>query len=306
MVELPPFTGSSFSGYLTVNKTYNSNMFFWFFPSQTEYSPSTPVILWMNGGPGTSSLLGLFVELGPILIDAKGDIQPRPITWNKNYHLLFIDNPVGAGFSFTLDKRGFALNEDDVAQNLYECLTQFFRIFTDYASNPFFVSGESYAGKYVPGITYKIHMENLNPSVKVRINLKGMTIGDGICDPINQYDYGNFLYQVGFIDQNEKAYVDSQIAIMQYNVRQRRYLDAYLLFDALMDGSVSNTTSFFYNATGIKYYNNYLHTHEPIDQTYYIPFVNQTSRRKQLHVGNISFCGDLATVVYSLLNDVVS
>ena len=172
-------------------------MFFWFFPAQTEYAPDTPVILWLNGGPGTSSLLGLFVELGPIFIDANGDIQPRPITWNKNYHMLFIDNPVGAGFSFTLDKRGFALTEDDVAHNLYECLTQFFRIYTDYASNPFYVSGESYAGKYVPGITYKIHVENLSPSVKVRINLKGMTIGDGICDPINQYDYGNFLYQVG-------------------------------------------------------------------------------------------------------------
>ena len=93
---------------------------------------------------------------------------------------------------------------------------------------------------------------------------------------------------------------------MRYNVRKERYADAFLLFDALMDGTMSNTTSFFYNATGIKYYNNFLHTHEPIDQTYYIPFLNQTSRRKQLHVGNTSFGGQSGIVAYLLVGDVVS
>ena len=204
-VELPPFTGTSFSGYLTVNQTYNSNLFFWFFPSQNEHTSDTPVVLWLQGGPGTTSLFGLFNELGPIFIDANGNIKLRPISWNENYHLLFIDNPVGTGFSFTRDDRGFALTEDDVARDLYECLTQFFRIYTNYASNPFYTSGESYAGKYVPAITYKIHAENLDPNVKVRINLKGMAIGDGVCDPINQYDYGDFLYQVRGI-KDEKMF----------------------------------------------------------------------------------------------------
>ena len=281
-------------------------MFFWFFPAQTQLAPDTPFVLWLQGGPGTSSLLGLFVELGPILIDAKGDIQLRPFSWNKNYHLLFIDNPVGTGFSFTLDNRGFALNEDDVARDLYECLTQFFRIYTDYASSPFYIAGESYGGKYVPTISYKIHVENQNPSGKVRINLKGMAIGDGVCDPLNQYDYGNYLYQIGFIDQNEKDYIDSQIAIMQYAVRKGRYTEAFLLFDALINGAVVNTTTYFYNVTGIKDYYNYLHTLEPIDQKYFIPFITQVDRRKQIHVGNISFGDQDNMVAYLLLDDVVS
>ena len=171
-------------------------MFFWFFPAQNGNKPDTPVMLWLQGGPGASSLFGLFTEIGPIYIDANGNIQSRPISWNGDYHLVFIDNPVGTGYSFTSNDAGYAKSQDDVARDLYSALTQFFQIYTDYASNPFIVTGESYAGHYVPSITYKIHVENQNPQVKVKINLKGMSIGDGLTDPYNQYDYGSFLYQV--------------------------------------------------------------------------------------------------------------
>ena len=172
-------------------------MFFWFFPSQINPRPDTPILLWLQGGPGSTSLFALFNEIGPIYIDTNGNIQLREISWNKNYHLIFIDNPVGTGFSFTDDPEGFVRSQEDVARDLYSALVQFFQIFTEYKSNPFYVTGESYAGKYVPSLTYKIHMENQNPQVKVAINLKGMTIGNGLCDPVNQYMYGDFLYQVG-------------------------------------------------------------------------------------------------------------
>lgn len=171
-------------------------MFFWFFPAQNAHRSDTPILLWLQGGPGSSSLFGLFTEIGPILIDANGNIQLRPIHWNENYHLLFIDNPVGTGFSFTDHSEGYARSQEDVARDLYSTLSQFFQIFTSYASNPFYVTGESYAGKYVPSITYKIHVENQNPQVKTRIHLKGMAIGNGLCDPLNQYQYGEFLYEV--------------------------------------------------------------------------------------------------------------
>jgi vitellogenic carboxypeptidase-like protein len=197
LVNLSPWKQESYSGYLTVNKQFNSNMFFWFFPAQNSHLSSTPLLLWLQGGPGSSSLFGLFTEIGPIYIDGNENIQLRNTSWNKNYHLLFIDNPVGTGFSFTDDSQGYAQSQDDVARDLYSALTQFFQIFSEYATNPFYVTGESYAGKYVPSITYRIHVENQNPRVKVRINLKGMTIGNGLCDPLNQNNYGDFLYQVG-------------------------------------------------------------------------------------------------------------
>ncbi|XP_071108883.1 probable serine carboxypeptidase CPVL isoform X3 [Haliotis cracherodii] len=168
------------SGFLTVNKTTNSNMFFWFFPAQVN--PKTaPVLVWLQGGPGGSSLYGLFVEHGPFSVDEHGNLVRRNITWNSRYSMLYIDNPVGTGFSFTGNDSGYANNEEDVARDLYSCLTQFFQIFTSYQSNDFYITGESYAGKYVPAISYKIHVEN--PTAKVKINFKGMAIGDGLSDP---------------------------------------------------------------------------------------------------------------------------
>ncbi|CAF0818939.1 unnamed protein product [Adineta ricciae] len=304
-VELPPFKQQSFSGYLTVNKQYNSNMFFWFFPAQNGNKPDTPVMLWLQGGPGASSLFALFTEIGPIYIDANENIQLREITWNKNYHLLFIDNPVGTGYSFTSNDQGYARSQEDVARDLYSALTQFFQIYTDYANNPFYVTGESYGGKYVPSITYKIHVENQNPQAKIKINLKGMSIGDGLTDPVNQYMYGDFLYQIGLIDLTQKAYVDLQTALMRYAIEQQRYIDAFHIFDALLNGDLLNTTSYFYNVTGIKNYFNYLLTNEPQDQGYFIPFVTRADRRKQIHVGNMSYGGQSEIVERMLLNDVM-
>ena len=104
----------------------------------------------------------------------------------------------------------------------------------------------------------------------------------------------------------EKAYVDTQIILMRYAVQKERYTEAFQLFDALINGAMINTTSYFYNVTGIKDYYNYLHTLEPEDQNYFIPFINQPSRRKQIHVGNVSFGGQNYLVAYNLVNDVVS
>ncbi|CAF3757089.1 unnamed protein product [Rotaria magnacalcarata] len=305
LVELLPYKQKSYSGYLTVNKEYNSNMFFWFFPAQNGNKPDTPIMLWLQGGPGSSSLFALFTEIGPIYIDANGNIQLRQITWNKNYHLIFIDNPVGTGFSFTENDQGYARSQEDVARDLYSGLTQFFQIYEDYQSNPFYATGESYGGKYVPSITYKIHVENQNPQVKVKINLKGMTIGDGLCDPINQYMYGDFLYQIGLIDQPQKAYFDLQTALMRYAIEQERYLDAFRLFDALLNGDLLNTTSYFYNVTGIKNYFNYLLTNAPEEQAYFVPFITRAERRRQIHVGNISYGSQSETVEKMLLNDMM-
>lgn len=197
-VDLPPYKSQSFSGYLTVNKQYNSNMFFWFFPAQNG-NTSAPVLLWLQGGPGATSLFGLFAENGPVQVNDDGSLAERAISWNSIYSLLYIDNPVGTGYSFTDSDQGYTRSQDDVARDLYSALSQFFQIYTDYANNPFYVTGESYAGKYVPTIGYKIHMENQNPSVKVKINLAGLAMGNGWTDPYRQYAYGPLLYQVDLI-----------------------------------------------------------------------------------------------------------
>ena len=92
---------------------------------------------------------------------------------------------------------------------------------------------------------------------------------------------------------------------MRYNIEQQRYVDAFRIFDALLNGDLINTTSYFFNVTGIKNYFNYLLTNEPEDQGYFFPFITSAERRKQIHVGNISYGAQSEIVEKMLLNDVV-
>ncbi|CAG2110145.1 unnamed protein product, partial [Medioppia subpectinata] len=136
---------SSYSGFLTVNKKLNNNLFFWFFPALNN-DKTAPVILWLQGGPGCSSMLGLFTEMGPFKLDDKLNLMANKYSWSQNYSVLYIDSPVGTGFSYTTDAKGFATNEQNVAEDLYNALQQFFKLFAEYKNNEFYVTGESYAG----------------------------------------------------------------------------------------------------------------------------------------------------------------
>lgn len=84
----------SYAGYLTVNVTYNSNLFFWYFKAKLN-PESAPLVLWLQGGPGASSLFGLFTENGPFSVSKKLKLVKRQYSWHLNHHLIYMDNPVG-------------------------------------------------------------------------------------------------------------------------------------------------------------------------------------------------------------------
>ena len=215
-VYLPaPFeSADSYAGYATVNATCGSNMFWWHFPAQ-DGNTSAPLLLWLNGGPGSTSMYGLFNEMGPFSVAADGQtLVPRAATWNKHYSMLFVDNPVGTGFSYTEDAACYSENMSDVSANLYALLEVFFTAFPDLLAVPFYVTGESYAGKYVPSISSYIHERNLeNP--KVRIRLEGLSVGDGLMDPLTQVSgYGELLYNEGMASYDELMYWQQQEARM--------------------------------------------------------------------------------------------
>lgn len=208
----------SYSGFLTVDKYFDSNLFFWFFPAAFNYSEA-PVILWLQGGPGASSLFGLFAENGPFKVE-NSKLAVREESWTNTHSVLYIDNPVGTGFSFT--KGGYAQNETKVGEHLYQALEQFFVLFPELQKNDFFVTGESYAGKYVPAVSHLIHQHNQKRQFK--INLKGLAIGNGFCDPEHQLRYGDYLYQLGLIDSEQEAEMTKAITqgmILYLNIYRR-------------------------------------------------------------------------------------
>lgn len=285
--EVRPLAGNvkSYSGFLTVNKTYNSNIFFWFFPSET-WSQKAPVLVWLQGGPGASSMFGLFSEHGPYIITEKLNVTLRQFSWTKTISVLYIDNPVGTGYSFTDSEEGYARGEDDYAENLYETVRQFFLMFPELLKNDFYVAGESYGGKYAPALAYKIHEANKNSNVK--INLKGVSIGNGFCDPVNMLNYGDYLLEIGLIDQNGR-----DIFLRKRNeavelIKQGSWVEAFRRFDVLLNNDLNNSSSIFTNLTGYTNYYNYLKPKED-GFDYVSDFIQQDFVRDAIHVGNLTF-----------------
>lgn len=189
----------SYAGYLTVDEAFNSNMFFWFFPAANG-ARDAPILMWLQGGPGLSSLYSVFNEHGPFTVDKHHWLVSRQHAWTSTHSILYVDNPVGAGYSFTGHNDGYSSNQTAVGHNLYTAIVQFFELFPEYRENEFYVAGESYAGKYVPAVSHTIHKNN--PGARVKINFKGLAIGNGLIDPGNQMVYSDFLYQYGLIDGN--------------------------------------------------------------------------------------------------------
>ena len=246
-------------------------------------------MVWLQGGPGASSLYGLFIENGPFDADVDLNLVARDLSWTNTHNMLYIDNPVGTGFSFTDDEAGYATNQDDVARDLYSALTQFLTAFEMFQDNEFFVTGESYGGKYVPAITYKIHEEN--PTAELKINLKGMSIGDGFVDPINQADFGDFLYNVGLIDTNQReefhAYATEAVDL----INQGDLVSAFLQWDAALLGTKYPYPTYFENTTGFTNHFNYLQPTDPhdVNSSPFNDFLQLPATRAALHVGDLPY-----------------
>ncbi|CAG8450261.1 9263_t:CDS:10 [Diversispora eburnea] len=193
----PKICDPSYSGYLDVEET--KHFFFWFFESRSN--PETdPIVLWLNGGPGCSSLTGLYFELGPCSINEDGASTTfNPYSWNSNSSIIFLDQPLNVGYSYGSG----ATNSFTAAVDVYAFLQLFFKEFPKYAELDFHIAGESYAGHYIPAMATEIHENNKNISsvssyswirnTKLKnlkyINLDSILIGNGLVDPLIQYKY---------------------------------------------------------------------------------------------------------------------
>ncbi|XP_005085045.1 lysosomal protective protein [Mesocricetus auratus] len=159
-----------YSGYLRASD--NKHFHYWFVESQKD-PKNSPVVLWLNGGPGCSSLDGLLTEHGPFLIQPDGiTLKYNPYSWNLIANMLYIESPAGVGFSYSDDKT-YVTNDTEVAQNNYEALKDFFRLFPEYKDNKLFLTGESYAGIYIPTLAVLVMQD---PSM----NLQGLAVGNGL------------------------------------------------------------------------------------------------------------------------------
>ncbi|BAT73769.1 hypothetical protein VIGAN_01130000 [Vigna angularis var. angularis] len=138
-----------------------------------------PLVLWLNGGPGCSSVgYGATQEIGPFLVDSDGHgLKFNNFSWNREASMLFLESPVGVGFSYSNTSSDYdQLGDDLTANDAYSFLHNWFQKFPSYRTRAFYIAGESYAGKYVPELAELIHDRNKDPSLY--IDLKGILLGN--------------------------------------------------------------------------------------------------------------------------------
>lgn len=241
-VHLPGYNATElYSGFFTIDKKADANTYF-LFSTAASKRKDAPVLLWLNGGPGASSLLGFYDELGPFGVNAQLEIEPRAVHWNLDAHLLALDNPLGVGFSHTSSLERMATNETTVGADLYEAVQQFFDLFPELRGNAFYVTGESYAGKYVPACAHTILERNAVAPPGKRINLAGIAIGDGAFDPPTQFTgFGPLLFNIGLADTRAAKVYDGYDARLRKALAAGDTLAAFRSFDEMINGDYYGT-----------------------------------------------------------------
>jgi len=168
-----------YAGHVTVDAKDGRALFYWFYEAISE-KEQKPLVLWLNGGPGCSSVgYGATQEIGPFIVDPSGTtLSFNEYAWNNESNLLFLESPLGVGFSYSNTSSDYDnVGDTKTGADTFAFLQNWFLTFPEYRKRDFYITGESYAGKYVPElaeIIYDFNNQTISPNE--RINLKGFLV----------------------------------------------------------------------------------------------------------------------------------
>ncbi|OWY96744.1 Serine protease [Phytophthora megakarya] len=205
------------SGYIKLPNKVDDHYFFWYF--EARRSPeSAPLVLWLTGGPGGSSMLALLTENGPCHVRPDLSTESNPYSWTNEANVIWLDQPTNVGFSYGPDPKDADDKEENVAENIYWFLQGFLERHPELQGRAFFISGESYGGHYVPAAAHFIAQHNRQRSSEaIFINLQGISIGNGCTNPVIQnphfIDMATNRYNISFVEAGELPQLKKQAKI---------------------------------------------------------------------------------------------
>jgi len=326
-----PYKAKFNTGYLTVNNQTQSKIFYVAYPAggannaDATFDNSAPLILWLQGGPGCSDGTGNYQEVGPFTVDeVNGKLTPtlQSISWNGKYNLLFVDNPVGVGFSVSGGERPD--NAMDAVRYLQVFLIRFFQLYSNLAKNDLYIFGESFGGHYIPALATVLVQNHTNNN----INLKGIGIGDGWTDPYVQIgSFTEFPFAVSLLDEKSR----DQLFVYEHAAREALKAGNKSQFTGLFDqitnylGSINDNVSpynFEYYGDYDSPYADWLNTDavkkaygvdpsvtfkDCVDQTYtdFYPDIATSYAGNYTYLLSQNIIPDLKVILYSGQNDII-
>lgn len=284
--RVPLFKGfgvDAFSGFITINETTKSNLFFLLVVAKGNKSDA-PLLLWTQGGPGLSALFGQFLQNGPVAFDSsKNDFTQRNNTLQNNMNIIYLDLPVGAGFSFTENRTAYPKTLEDISDSVMEFLGQFLMVFPEYTCRDFYVAGESYGARYSVSIAHTL----LTSTRKIPLILKGTISGNGFLGPIlDTADSSEFRYWTSMVDESGRQQLSQRFQHMKSIPPQNASMIPLILLDTIFSNPPGMTPTLFQNLTSYNDYSSPLYTERPLFIQACFFFLNTSSLiRKQFHVG---------------------
>ncbi|KAK3761613.1 hypothetical protein RRG08_040308 [Elysia crispata] len=212
--------------YVTVRP--KAHMFYWLYETTHESGfKKRPLILWLQGGPGGSSTgFGNFQELGPLDVDLK----PRDTTWLQTASLLFIDNPVGTGYSYVDDMKALTKNVAELSADLLTVMQGFVKKHPDFSEIPFYIFSESYGGKMTAAFSDVLY--EAIQSGKIEMNFKGFAMGDSWISPVDSTNsWGPYLYATSNVDDAGLASIQAAGKKIESLVMEGKFQEATEAWD---------------------------------------------------------------------------
>eukprot|EP01017_Pseudomicrothorax_dubius_P017748 TRINITY_DN19912_c0_g1_i2.p1 TRINITY_DN19912_c0_g1~~TRINITY_DN19912_c0_g1_i2.p1 ORF type:complete len:336 (+),score=86.80 TRINITY_DN19912_c0_g1_i2:54-1061(+) len=226
------------SGYAPVIEGSSSAIFWLFYPMRnpTNTTQKTPIILFLQGGPGSSSGSPNFFQFGPNLIvkDQNGEPkeQRRKDSWNDHAHLLYLDQPISTGYSILEKEEDLPRSIEQVVDQLFNGLSHIFKgNLKEYAGNPLYVVGASIGSKYSLVLAKKDIELRKAGKEGLPVSIRGVVLGGGVVDPINILPtFGPFAQGSGLIGQEYRKVIDFQERTIRNLMEKEEWLKATKLF----------------------------------------------------------------------------
>ncbi|CAH8388440.1 unnamed protein product [Eruca vesicaria subsp. sativa] len=276
----PPVSFKQYGGYVPVNEAAG-RFFYYYFVEANKSSDTAPLVLWLNGGPGCSSLGGGGLqEQGPFRVHSDGkSLFLNPYAFNNEANMLYLESPAGVGFSYANTPENiFDSNDKKTAEDNYMFLLNWLERFPEYKTKEFYIAGQSYAGHYGPQLAQIILQRNK----QTFINLRGLLLGNPSLDrkvetdSENPYMVSHAIIPQKFIDDTLTCGEGPQCSDALWNLDvQKDHVDLYNIL-APKCSNETLTSEPNKDATVMVY--------EPCSESYVRAYLNNETVQKALHV----------------------